>query len=80
MFATYFQFGKIIVQRREFINSKKYFVKLLEISEYYCSADLSEICRKELLKFFTDEIVSPKASIGNIISMCEVMTNINKQY
>ncbi len=80
MFATYFQFGKVVVPQCEFSNSKKYFINLLDIAEYYCCEDLSEICKKELLKFFTDEVVSPKANIPSMMSMCEVMSKINKQY
>lgn len=80
MLATYFQFGKIVVPQSEFSCSKKYFISLLDIADYYCCEDLAEICRKELLKFFTDEIVSPKGSIASIVEMCEVMVKINKQY
>lgn len=80
MLATYFQFGKIIVPQCEFFNSKMYFISLLDIAGYYCCEDLGEICRKELLKFFTDELVSPKAKIASIVGMCEVMAKINKQY
>lgn len=54
MLATYFQFGKVIVPQCEFSNSKKYFISLLDIADYYCCEDLAEICRKELMKFFTD--------------------------
>lgn len=80
MLATYFHFGKVIVPQCEFSSSKKYFTSLLDIAEYYCFEDLAEICRKELLKFFTDEIVSSKGNIANIVGMCEVMVNISKQY
>lgn len=70
MLATYFQFGKVIVPQCEFSNSKKYFINLLDIADYYCCEELAKICRKELLKFFNDELVTLKFNIGSIVGMC----------
>lgn len=80
MFLSYIEFGKVIVDREEFKNSEMHFLKLLDMAEYYLCENLGETCKRQLLRFYKDQIVQQNPSITKLVHLCETMRNVNKEY